>query len=218
MVGGVALLFGCSPVGRASDSVVVPTWRLVYWWDGGGLVLWLFVGPARVCLLDFFCSGVWLDLLLSPCPCFISLLCLGLYVLGVVHWWVGDLSCEPGVYVSWSTSGSGVRLVPLGRLRPSSGIFCWPFRGGASFVDLLCFCSVLCFLCLCARLFVCALWFLLGAGLLAFVCGVYCEFVTFPLVSRVRCGTWLYRFLIFAPLLTLQFTKAANRTRSEIST
>ena len=29
------------------------------------------------------------------------------------------------------------------------------------------------------------------------------EFVTFPLVSWVRCGTWLYRFLIFAPLLTL---------------
>ena len=24
----------------------------------------------------------------------------------------------------------------------------------------------------------------------------------FPLVSWVRCGTWLYRFLIFAPLLT----------------
>ena len=40
------------------------------------------------------------------------------------------------------------------------------------------------------------------ADLLALVCGVYCEFVTFPLVSRVRCGTWLYRFLIFAPLLT----------------
>ena len=39
--------------------------------------------------------------------------------------------------------------------------------------------------------------------LLALVCGVYCEFVTFPLVSWVRCGTWLYRFLIFAPLLTL---------------
>ena len=41
------------------------------------------------------------------------------------------------------------------------------------------------------------------ADLLALVCGVYCEFVTFPLVSWVRCGTWLYRFLIFAPLLTL---------------
>ena len=30
-----------------------------------------------------------------------------------------------------------------------------------------------------------------------------CEFVTFPLVSWVRYGTWLFRFLIFAPLLTL---------------
>ena len=40
------------------------------------------------------------------------------------------------------------------------------------------------------------------ADLLALVCGVYCEFVTFPLVSWVRCGTYLYRFLIFAPLLT----------------
>ena len=34
-----------------------------------------------------------------------------------------------------------------------------------------------------------------------FLCN--CEFVTFPLVSWVRCGAWLYRFLIFAPLLTL---------------
>ena len=27
------------------------------------------------------------------------------------------------------------------------------------------------------------------ADLLALVCGAYCEFVTFPLVSWVRCGT-----------------------------
>ena len=40
------------------------------------------------------------------------------------------------------------------------------------------------------------------ADLLALVCDVYCEFVTFPLISWVRCGTGLYRFLIFAPLLT----------------
>ena len=38
--------------------------------------------------------------------------------------------------------------------------------------------------------------------LLALVCGVCCEFVTFPLVSWVRFGTKSYRFLIFAPLLT----------------
>ena len=58
-------------------------------------------------------------------------------------------------------------------------------------MDLLCFCSVLCLLCLCARLFICALWSSAGErpDLLALFCGVYCEFVTFPLVSWVRCGT-----------------------------
>ena len=81
-VGGFAFLFGCTPVGRTSDSVMVPAWELVYWWDGGGLVFWLFVGPTGVCLLGFFCSGIRFGLLLSPCPCFVSLLCLGLCVLG----------------------------------------------------------------------------------------------------------------------------------------
>ena len=39
------------------------------------------------------------------------------------------------------------RLAPLNRFKPSSKIFYWPFQGGTSFVDLLCFCSVLCWLC-----------------------------------------------------------------------
>ena len=64
-------------------------------------------------------------------------------------------------------------------------------------MGLLCFCSVLCLLCLCARLFMCALWSLVGGGgggggglasWLSFVVSS-CEFVTFPLVSWVRCGT-----------------------------
>ena len=46
------------------------------------LMLWLFVGPTGVYLLDFFCSGIQFNLLLSPYPCFISLLYLDLYVLG----------------------------------------------------------------------------------------------------------------------------------------
>ena len=45
-------------------------------------MLWLFVGPTGVYLLDFFSSGIQFDLLLSPYPCFISLLYLDLYVLG----------------------------------------------------------------------------------------------------------------------------------------
>ena len=67
--------------------------------------------------------------------------------------------------MSWSTSELRVRLTPLNRFKPSSKIFYWPFQGGISFVDLLCFCSVLCLLCLCARLFICALWSPAGKGL-----------------------------------------------------
>ena len=47
-----------------------------------GLMLLLFVGPTGVYMLDFFCSGIQFNLLLSPYPCFISLLYLDLYVLG----------------------------------------------------------------------------------------------------------------------------------------
>ena len=114
--------------------------------------------------------------------------------------------------MSWSTSELRVRLAPLNRFKPSSKIFYWPFQGGTSFVDLLCFCSVLCLLCLCASVYMCFVvtcWE--RADLLALVCGVFCEFVTFPLVSWVRCGTWLYRFLIFAPLLTLLSSLIAHR-------
>ena len=51
--------------------------------------------------------------------------------------------------------------------------------------------SVLCLLCLCARLFIFALWSPAGKGLTSWSSFVVsnCEFATFPLVSRVRCGT-----------------------------
>ena len=54
---------------------------------------------------------------------------------------------------------------------------------------------------------------------LSFVVSNY-EFVTFPLVSWVRGSAWLYRFLIFAPLLTLtvlitHYLNALPRTREE---
>ena len=54
-------------------------------------------------------------------------------------------------------------------------------------------------------MFICALWSPAGKGLTSWLLFVVfnCEFVTFPLVSLVRCVTSLYRFLIFAPLLTL---------------
>ena len=119
--------------------------------------------------------------------------------LGVFH------AKQTSIYVSWSTSELRVRSALWNRFKPSSKIFYWPFQGGTSFVDFLCSCSVLCLLCLCARLFICALWSPAGKGLTSWLSFVVsnCEFVTFPLVSWVWCGTWLYWFLIFAPLLTL---------------
>ena len=90
---------------------------------------------------------------------------------------------------------------PLNRFKPFSKIFYWPFQGRTSFVDLLCF-FCLVFDTPCTRLFICALWSPAGKGLTSWLSFVVsnCEFVTFPLVSWVRCGTLLYRFLIFASL------------------
>ena len=53
------------------------------------------------------------------------------------------------------------------------------------------FFSVLCLFCLCERLFICALWSPAGKGLTSWLSFVVsnCKFVTFPLVSWVRCGT-----------------------------
>ena len=64
-----------------------------------------------------------------------------------------------------------------------------PFQGGASFVDHICyFCLVL--FCFRARAFIDALWSPAGKGLISWLSFVvsYCEVVTFPLVSWVRCG------------------------------
>ena len=67
------------------------------------------------------------------------------------------------------------------------------------------FFSGLCLLCLCARLFICALWSPAGKELASWLSFVVSnsDFVSFPLVSWVRCGTRFYRFLTFAPLLNV---------------
>ena len=67
------------------------------------------------------------------------------------------------------------------------------------------FFSVLCLLCLCARLFICTLWSPAGKGLTTWLSFVVsnCEFVTFPLVSWVGCGTSIYRYLIVASSLLI---------------
>ena len=54
-------------------------------------------------------------------------------------------------------------------------------------------------------LFVDALWSPAGRGLTCLLSFVMsnCDVVTFPSVSLVRCGAWLYRFLIFVLFFTL---------------
>ena len=84
--------------------------------------------------------------------------------------------------MSWSTSELRVRLAPLNRFKPSSKIFYWPFRGGTSFVDLLCFCSVLCLLCFVRVCLYVLRGHLLGKG--------------WPLGSRLWCLLWVCHFPI----------------------
>ena len=49
-----------------------------------------------------------------------------------------------------------------------------------------------------------------------------CEFVAFPLVSWVRCGTWLYQFRIFVLFLTLvwaceiEFADVGKKSKNDL--
>ena len=73
--------------------------------------------------------------------------------LGMVHRWVGDLSCEPNNYASWPMSVGTVRHVWA-----LQWFFYWPFQSGASFVDPFC---CLCFILISVMLsclFHAALW------------------------------------------------------------
>ena len=84
--------------------------------------------------------------------------------------------------MSWSTSELRVRLAPLNRFKPSSKILNWPFQGGTSFVDLLCFCSVLCLLCFVRVCLYVLCGHLLGKG--------------WPLGSRLWSLQWVCHFPI----------------------
>ena len=101
--------------------------------------------------------------------------------------------------MSWSTSELSVRLAPWKRSKPSSKIFYWPFQGVTSFVDHLCFFLML------SCLFMAAVWSPAGKGLTCWLLLVMFIVVLLlsHVVSWVKCGTWLYRFLIFAIFLTM---------------
>ena len=107
--------------------------------------------------------------------------------------------------MSWSTSKLRVKLTPWNRFKPSNKIFLltvprWYFFCGSFMFFLSCvYCAFLrvCLFVPCGHL--------LGKGWplgSRFVVS-NCEVVTFQLVSWVRCDTWLYRFLAFAPLCSL---------------
>ena len=97
---------------------------------------------TEVYLLDFFYSSIQFYLLLSPyffalSPFISWFICSG-------RWGFDKgLSCKPNIYVSWSTSELRMRLAPWNRFKPPpplpSKIFYWPFQGGTSFEDILCF-------------------------------------------------------------------------------
>ena len=74
------------------------------------------------------------------------------------------------------------KLFLLNRFKPSSKMFYWPFQGGTSFVDLLCFCSVLCLLCFVRVCLYVLRGHLLGKG--------------WPLGSRLWCLLWVCHFPI----------------------
>ena len=67
--------------------------------------------------------------------------------------------------------------------------FYLPFQGGTSFVDSICFCCLVFTMLLCTSVY--TLWSPAGKGLTSWLSFVVsnCEFVSFPLVSWVRCGT-----------------------------
>ena len=100
----------------------------------------------------------------------------------------------------WTKGEAGARL---NRFKPSSKVFLLTvprrcFFCGSFMFFLSCFVMLSCTSnCWCL---VVTYW---GRADLSLVCDVYCDVVTFPLVSWVRSGTWLYWFLIFTLFLTL---------------
>ena len=87
----------------------------------------------RGLLLDFFCSGIQFNLLLSPYLCFICFLYLDIYVLG------DDALISQGSFMQtkdlcvlihiWTEGEVGA---PLNRFKPSSKVLYWLFQGGTS--------------------------------------------------------------------------------------
>ena len=124
----------------------------------------------------------------------------GATMILVMHGYVRVLSCKPNMYVSWSESELRVRLAPW---NPPVKYFYLPFQGGTSCVDHLWYLWLV-FVML-SHQFIAALWSPAGKGLTSWLSFAMfnCVLSLSHVVSWVRCGPWLYRFLIFVPFLNL---------------
>ena len=169
-------------------------------------MLWLFVWPMGVDLLDFCCSVIQFYLLSSSYLCFIYFLYLDLYVLrddALISYGSFMQTNHLSVLIHiWTKGEVGT---PSNRFKHSSKIFLLTVPRRYFFCGSFIFFCFVFAMHLYARLFICALLSPAAKELTSWISFVvsYCELVTFPLVSLVRCGTWLYQFLILAPLLTL---------------
>ena len=117
---------------------------------------------------------------------------------------VRDLLWEPNIIFYWSTSEIRVRLVLSNMFKPSSNcfadctkeaLFCWSFTL-CVFHVCLSYCPV-CSLQPCGHMLTCRLHCLWS---------FFFFFFSFShMVISVRCGIWLYWFLIFAFFYTLSY-------------
>ena len=153
------------------------------------------------CFAICFRFGIQFYLLLSRYLCFISFFIS--WFICSRRWCIDNLVVFHATKYIWVLIHIWIKGevgAPWNRFKLSSEIFWLTVPGRCFFYGSFMFFSVL----YRARLFICALWSPAGKGLTSWLSLVVsnCEFVTFPLVSWVRCGTWLYRFLIFPPLLT----------------
>ena len=94
------------------------------------------------------------------------------------------------LYVLIHISSKGEVGAPLNRFKPSSKIFFIDRSKAVFLLWIIYVISVLFLLCSHVRLFVYALWSPAGNWLTSWLSFVmsYCDIVTFPLLSWVRCG------------------------------
>ena len=120
----------------------------------------------------------------------------------LIHWLASGLSCKPNIYVSWYTSELRMRVALWTRFKLPSKMFLLAVPRRYFFCGSLVFLCIVFLMLLC--LFIASLWPSAEKGLTSWL--LLLMFIVFLLLSHVvswvRCGTWLYRFLIFAPFLT----------------